>query len=135
MRISDWSSDVCSSDLTDAQTPEFRVHTHFHAVQNIAIAIVPGGKAATRYLCPVVRRKSDLFGHDERCAMPYNYPFVFSDKLSLGKVVDLTANLRLGKGVSLAVNLGGESSYRLGIGNFSQADYQDRKSTRLTSSH
>src|SRR3546814_14654739 len=56
--------------------------------------------------------------------MPYNYPFVFSDKLSLGKVVDLTANLRLGKGVSLAVNLGGESSYRLGIGNFSQADYQ-----------
>src|SRR3546814_5117097 len=52
MRISDWSSDVCSSDLADKWTnkPEFAVHQNFKDLKGIdkdAVAVVlPDGSVA-----------------------------------------------------------------------------------------
>src|SRR3546814_3125807 len=42
MRISDWSSDVCSSDLLDAQRDALalRVHRKHHGFQGVALLVV-----------------------------------------------------------------------------------------------
>ena len=66
---------------------------------------MPGGKTAARHFIPAVVCESEIALHDQRGAMAYNLPLIFSDELTFRKIVDLPTDLRGRKAFRLAIDL------------------------------
>src|SRR3546814_4377042 len=112
MRISDWSSDVCSSDLKGQPTEQPRQHTHRQEEAG------PAGDPA----CPVERRTAAR--HD---AMNVRVMMqVLAPRMEHGDEADLGAEM---------LRVGRDPAQRLGRRPEQDGVDGDRKSTRLNSSH
>ena len=81
--------------LADAQAAIIRVHHHIHAVEHVAIGIVPGGVADTGNLVPGMRLQGDVAGDHESCTIADNTAFIFGHELAVREAVDMTEDLAL----------------------------------------
>src|SRR3546814_10305241 len=120
MRISDWSSDVCSSDLIGIKA--FLLQALDLSVALDAVIELPD-HSCRNGICRAVERRADRGRHDEQvnavarqiaqCRRPDKR------KIEIGTGLDAVETQCIGKAVA---------SVR-------QIERQDRKSTRLNSSH
>ena len=89
----------------NAQTPVIRIDTDFHAVEDLAVRIMPRGKAAAGDFSPAMCSTSGFLGDLECRAMADNLAFIFRDQLAIGEIIDLAAHFLCGIAFALAVNL------------------------------
>src|SRR3546814_1591023 len=116
MRISDWSSDVCSSDLVDYDAMA-NGHGRFYAGQSpIRGRIQKVGSDAVDPIDAMTERLMLIVDG--------------MDAMTLKEDVDVLQSLR-GKAIPAGSTLGGEFVRAL----YARAAEPDRKSTRLNSSH
>src|SRR3546814_1449308 len=127
MRISDWSSDVCSSDL--AFFPSHRTSTR-QAIRTRA-AMTPEQREHFRQRLLALKRE---LGATEATASDAAKP-VELDQTSVGRVSRMDA--MQGQAMALAVQQRRAQSLRridAALARIDSGDYGDRKSTRLNSS-
>src|SRR3546814_3860629 len=121
MRISDWSSDVCSSDLNESSERAFGtqldVYENGYEFIGHSNRAAPAGDPATF--------RVHIGGDD--CTQPYSASIFNISAMSFGS---LSANAI--RALNQGAKLGG-FAHDTGEGSISR--YQDRKSTRLNSSH
>src|SRR3546814_1579055 len=113
MRISDWSSDVCSSDLSTGLTGKPRKGTHMLCVNPLTGA--PDTKAVASQNLGTLKPNEDM-----------------SDAELIQAAVPARCDER---GFLLIGNPPELGPYVLPGNNYTVYDYRDRKSTRLNSSH
>src|SRR3546814_319572 len=97
MRISDWSSDVCSSDLieplADPDAAGFRIDARLIAVEPVAGRIVARAETVIGDLLPAVRRQRQPFVEPHRGAIADDRALIERDALAVGIIVDLCPDL------------------------------------------
>src|SRR3546814_19153161 len=87
MRISDWSSDVCSSDLLDAGVQVFDFQHGFNSTQSVGAHLVRNGIAA-KCIAPRVRSRINrrrLLGSPHATSSPPPLPPSVSEERRVGK--------------------------------------------------
>src|SRR3546814_10170765 len=121
MRISDWSSDVCSSDL-------FLLHRPQQAARLVEIAVVGPTVERGEALLPGIRAAATVGGTISARAVPRHA----DEERTIMPIVGRPPRLAVGhqRGQIILHRLIVERSERRGV-----IEILDRKSTRLNSSH
>src|SRR3546814_9628865 len=110
MRISDWSSDVCSSDLAPSEALWMRMPTSSARLRHLEELF--GDQAALDFTCAAIDRHAERASHRH---------------LDEVEIV-IAPQKRFGRRERHHIGGGGAQA-------FGGEDFRDRKSTRLTSSH